>query len=81
VDEQLKFIEVKDITRTPFQTPDGRHFIAYKLVGKRSRRFSIKLWTDLKGAGIGKKGAQDRKKIRPEAAEHLMSIIQTAKTA
>lgn len=79
--QRLEFVEVKDITRTPIPTPDGRHFVAFRRVSNYSRRFSIRLWKELESIGIRKKDARDiHKKISPEDARHLISILRAKKS-
>ncbi len=80
--QRLDLVEVKDITRTPVPTPDGRHFVAYRRVSNYSRRFSSRLWKQLQSVGIREKDARhSRKKINAKLAERLKSMLRTAKSA
>jgi HKD family nuclease len=77
--KRLNLIEVKDITRTPIPTPDGRHFVAYRQVRNYSRRFSIRLWEQLACEGISEKEAQNTRQVDAEIARRLMSILRNPK--
>ena len=68
-------VEVKDIARTKVQTPDGRHFVAFKQVRKLSRRFSKSLWNRFKSESIDKSSARDRRELRPVQAERLIKVL------
>ena len=78
-DKNFRLVEVKTSTRTPYPTPDGRHFVAYKPLGKFKRRFSKLLWNTLRAEGITKKNAQRRLKVGSKQADRLMAILRVAK--
>jgi hypothetical protein len=42
-DKQVRLVEVKNRTRTPLATPDGRYFVAYQPLSRLTRRFSKNL--------------------------------------
>jgi HKD family nuclease len=77
LDQRMEFIEVKDCARMKVPSPDGRHFVAYKLL--LWRRFSKKLWAALQSEGLGPKIARKRRKISPQKAGQLRALIRPAK--
>jgi len=79
--KRLSLVQVKDTTRTPIPTPDGRYFVAFKRVRNYSRRFSTKLWKQLEDVGISEEDAQGIKKVNSETAKHLMRVLRTTKSA
>jgi len=74
--QRLDFVKVKDITRTPIPTPDGRHFIAFRRVRSYGRRFSNRLWTQLGVVHIKEKDLRGARKVNPKLAKQLMSILR-----
>jgi HKD family nuclease len=50
-DDRVKMVEVVDSTRTAVRTPDGVHFVAFRIVrGEKSRRLTPARWKGLKEA-------------------------------
>lgn len=79
VDKLLRLVKVKD--HQEIRTKDGRYFVAFKQVRNYSRRFSDRLWRQLKNMGIGKRNAHKRRKVRNEAGEQLRIILRKIKRA
>jgi HKD family nuclease len=56
IDNSVRAVEIKDTTKTPVRTPDGRHFAACRPVpGFHRRKLVPKRWKELKLAGLLKK--------------------------
>ncbi|OQA93944.1 MAG: hypothetical protein BWY27_00010 [Bacteroidetes bacterium ADurb.Bin234] len=79
--KRFELVGVKDITYTPISTPDGRHFIAFKNVGRHSRQFSISLWKEFERIGISKKEAHKTKMINDKIAKQLMGILNKKRSS
>jgi HKD family nuclease len=77
--KRIKVVTVCDIACTKVLTPDGRQFVAYRPLRGYDCRFSERLWTALKEAGIHRKNARGRRKIGPKRASRLMILMREAK--
>jgi HKD family nuclease len=78
--KRIHLVEVKDFTRTPIPTPDGRHFIAYRRVRGYARRFSRQLWSELETLHIRKNDLRGAKTVGPELAKQLRRILRVKKS-
>ena len=76
VNKHLLLAEVKDFTKTPIPTPDGRHFVAYKPVPNYDRSLTQTLWGILENEGIDKKNYYRRVGLNTEEVKRLMDIIK-----
>ncbi len=72
----IRLVEVKDMTRTPIPTPDGRRFVAYKPLRKYDRRLSQNLWALLVQDGIKEKNSCQSVSLSQESADHLMNLVR-----
>lgn len=51
-DKIISIVELKGSTKVPFRTPDGRHFLAYKVTRQYARRKMKTIWNKLKDTGL-----------------------------
>lgn len=77
-ERRVTLVRVKDVARSTIATPDGRHFVAYTPVFRRTKRFSKKLWSLLRSEGIARKNARRRTRVSSDEAKRLEALLRPA---
>lgn len=78
-DEHVRLVKVRSVAHTKVATPDGRHFVAYRPLVNADRRFSKGLWAALKGEGINRTNARERRKLSVQKVEHLKALLRSGR--
>ena len=76
--EYLSLVRVKAFAESKIRNHDGKHFVAYKEVPGYKRRYTAKLWSELKAIGISKQSACDWRKnpqVNAALAEELKALV------
>jgi hypothetical protein len=76
-DQRVRLVKVKAIAHTEATTPDGRHFVAYRPLPRAQWHFSKELWSVLKGEGINRTNARERRKLSAQKADRLKTLIRS----
>jgi len=80
--ECLSLIRLKAFAESKVRNPDGKYFVAYKEVPRYKRRYTAKLWRELKAIGISKRSACDWRRTPPvkaTLAKELKALILRVK--
>ena len=74
---RLQLTKVIDIVETPTRTPDGKWFVAYKVIRNMNKKVNGKMWKRLKEVGITKTSAGSIKKLSPDQIEELTALLKS----
>jgi hypothetical protein len=71
----VSLVKVKDFTRTPVSTPDGRWFVAYKPLRGARRILTKTFWTEYESIGLKKKSVRRLRRLTAGTAERLKHLL------